>query len=722
MAYLDHAATTPMLPEALEAYVADRAARSATPRPCTRRPPGPAAGGGGPGAGRRGARRPAVRGDLHRRRHRERQPRGQGHLLGPPGGRPGAQPGAWPARSSTTRCWTPCDWLAEHEGAAVELAAGRRARAGSAPTALAASVDRARRRDRAGHRDVGEQRGRHGPAGRRAGRGCAASTASRSTPTRSRRSARCRSTSPASGAAALTVTGHKLGGPVGVGALLLGRDVACTPLLHGGGQERDVRSGTLDVAGDRGVRGRGRDGGQGPAGVRRPARPRCATSWWPRVARGRAGRGLNGDPVDRLPGNAHFSFPGCEGDALLLLLDAQGIACSTGSACSAGVAQPSHVLLAMGADDDAGPLVAAVHPRPHLARRPTSTRWSRALPAAVERAPAGRSAGSRRGRPLADGYARRVRVLAAMSGGVDSAVAAARAVDAGHDVTGVHLALARNPQTYRTGRARLLHAGGLPRRPPGRRRDRHPVLRLGHGRAVPRRRGGRLRRRVRGRPYPQPVPALQREDQVRGGAGPGGRARASTRWSPATTPGSAPTGVLRRSVDLAKDQSYVLAVLTREQLDRSMFPLGDSTKAAGARARRPRAAWPSPTSRTSHDICFIADGDTRGFLAERLGEAPGDIVDAGTGAVLGQHDGRATPTRWASGAGCDLGRPAPDGRPPLRAVDHPGDQHGDGRAGRGAGRVPRGAASVRCGPVGAADDRSSARCSCARTARPCRRR
>ena len=60
----------------------------------------------------------------------------------------------------------------------------------------------------------------------------------------------------------------------------------------------------------------------------------------------------NGDPADRLPGNAHFSFPGCEGDALLLLLDAQGIACSTGSACSAGVAQPSHVLLAMGADDD----------------------------------------------------------------------------------------------------------------------------------------------------------------------------------------------------------------------------------------------------------------------------------------------------------------------------------------------------------------------------------
>jgi cysteine desulfurase len=155
----------------------------------------------------------------------------------------------------------------------------------------------------------------------------------------------------ASGAAALTLTAHKLGGPVGVGALLLGRDVECTPLLHGGGQERDVRSGTLDtpavvafaVAVEAAVKNQqeyaARVGGLRDdlvSGVR-AAIPDAI---------------FNGDPVERLPGNAHFSFPGCEGDALLLLLDAQGIACSTGSACSAGVAQPSHVLLAMGADDD----------------------------------------------------------------------------------------------------------------------------------------------------------------------------------------------------------------------------------------------------------------------------------------------------------------------------------------------------------------------------------
>ena len=155
----------------------------------------------------------------------------------------------------------------------------------------------------------------------------------------------------ASGAAALTLTGHKLGGPVGVGALLLGRDVAATPLLHGGGQERDVRSGTLDTAGvvafsvavETAVK------------TQQEYAARIGALRDDLVARVRGvvpDAILNGDPVNRLPGNAHFSFPGCEGDALLLLLDAHGLACSTGSACSAGVAQPSHVLLAMGADDD----------------------------------------------------------------------------------------------------------------------------------------------------------------------------------------------------------------------------------------------------------------------------------------------------------------------------------------------------------------------------------
>ncbi len=156
----------------------------------------------------------------------------------------------------------------------------------------------------------------------------------------------------ASGATALTITAHKIGGPVGVGALLLAKGVDPVPVLHGGGQERDVRSGTLDapairafaVAADIAAQRRA-DEAKRVAALRDDLIAQVTADVPDAV--------LNGAPPgpDRLPGNAHFSFPGCEGDALLMLLDARGIACSTGSACTAGVAQPSHVLLAMGADE-----------------------------------------------------------------------------------------------------------------------------------------------------------------------------------------------------------------------------------------------------------------------------------------------------------------------------------------------------------------------------------
>ena len=159
----------------------------------------------------------------------------------------------------------------------------------------------------------------------------------------------------ASGVDALTLTGHKLGGPLGIGALVLGREIACTPLLHGGGQERDVRSGTLDTPAVAGL--------SVAASLAVERRPELSArlsglrdDLVRRVLEAVPDAVLNGVPVpsaDRLPGNAHFSFPGCEGDSLLLLLDARGVEVSTGSACSAGVARPSHVLLAMGADEDA---------------------------------------------------------------------------------------------------------------------------------------------------------------------------------------------------------------------------------------------------------------------------------------------------------------------------------------------------------------------------------
>jgi cysteine desulfurase len=156
----------------------------------------------------------------------------------------------------------------------------------------------------------------------------------------------------ASGATALTITAHKIGGPVGVGALLLAKGADPVPVLHGGGQERDVRSGTLDAPAIRAF--------AAAAGVTAQRRAdeakRLAALRDDLIAQVTAAvpdAVLNGPPPgpERLPGNAHFSFPGCEGDALLMLLDARGIACSTGSACTAGVAQPSHVLLAMGADE-----------------------------------------------------------------------------------------------------------------------------------------------------------------------------------------------------------------------------------------------------------------------------------------------------------------------------------------------------------------------------------
>jgi cysteine desulfurase len=150
----------------------------------------------------------------------------------------------------------------------------------------------------------------------------------------------------ATGLDALSISGHKLGAPVGVGALLLRRDLNPVPLLHGGGQERDVRSGTLDTAGILGlatavdIAARRQSHETRRLAALRDSLVRVVIDAVPDAVR-------NGDP-EGLPTIANFSFPGCEGDSLLMLLDAYGIACSTGAACSAGVPEPSHVLLAMG--------------------------------------------------------------------------------------------------------------------------------------------------------------------------------------------------------------------------------------------------------------------------------------------------------------------------------------------------------------------------------------
>ncbi len=259
---------------------------------------------------------------------------------------------------------------------------------------------------------------------------------------------------------------------------------------------------------------------------------------------------------------------------------------------------------------------------------------------------------------LPSGVMNRLRVLAAMSGGVDSAVAAARAADAGHEVTGVHLALSANPSSYRTGARgcctledardarRAADVIGIPfyAWDMAERFDRDVVQDF-----VAEYAAGRT-----------PNPCLRCNEKIKFAAL---LDRALALGFDAVCTGHHARlvgGVLRRSADAGKDQSYVLAVLTRAQLANAMFPLGDSTKAVVREeaARRGLAVADKPDS---HDVCFISDGDTRAFLARRLGSLPGRIVDTG-GHTVGSHDGAYAFT-VGQRKGLRIGRPSPDGRP-----------------------------------------------------------
>jgi tRNA-uridine 2-sulfurtransferase len=255
-----------------------------------------------------------------------------------------------------------------------------------------------------------------------------------------------------------------------------------------------------------------------------------------------------------------------------------------------------------------------------------------------------------------------MKVLAAMSGGVDSAVAAARAVEAGHDVTGVHLALSKNPQSFRSG------AHGCCSK-----EDAHDARRAADVLGIPfyvwdlsdrfaadvvsdfvaEYAAGRT-----------PNPCLRCNEKIKfsavldRGVALGFDAVCTGHYARLIRTGD--DVELYRAVDANKDQSYVLAVLNQHQLRRSYFPLGASLKADVRTEARERglAVAEKPDS---HDICFIANGDTAGFLEQRLGNRPGDIVDV-TGAKVGEHGGSH---RFTIGQrrGLRLGRPASDGQP-----------------------------------------------------------
>ena len=251
-----------------------------------------------------------------------------------------------------------------------------------------------------------------------------------------------------------------------------------------------------------------------------------------------------------------------------------------------------------------------------------------------------------------------MKVLAAMSGGVDSAVAAARAVDAGWEVTGVHLALSRQPATLRTGSRGCCSV-----------EDSHDARRAADVLGIPfyiwdfaerfqadviddfvaEYEAGRT-----------PNPCLRCNEKIKFSAL---LDRALALGFDAVATGHHARlvdGRLLRSVDIGKDQSYVLAVLTPGQLAHAIFPLGDSTKAQ-VRAEAAERGLSVADKPDSHDICFIADGDTQGFLASKLGERPGAIVDA-DGQVLGEHHG-AFGFTVGQRRGLNLTTPAPDGQP-----------------------------------------------------------
>ena len=268
-----------------------------------------------------------------------------------------------------------------------------------------------------------------------------------------------------------------------------------------------------------------------------------------------------------------------------------------------------------------------------------------------------------------------MRIVAAMSGGVDSAVAAARAVEAGHDVTGIHLALSRNPASYRSGARgcctiedsndarRAADVIGIP----------FYVWDLSmrfHDDVVE----DFMDEYAAGR---TPNPCLRCNEKIKFAAvldralALGFDAVATGHYAQLRTGPESEGGLveMHRAVDPGKDQSYVLGVLDQRQLRHSLFPLGDSAKPA-VREEAARRGLLVADKPDSHDICFVADGDNAGWLAEKLADrAPtstgswgGDIVDATSGEVLGRHEG-AFGFTIGQRKGLRLGRPAPDGKP-----------------------------------------------------------
>ena len=257
-----------------------------------------------------------------------------------------------------------------------------------------------------------------------------------------------------------------------------------------------------------------------------------------------------------------------------------------------------------------------------------------------------------------------MRVLAAMSGGVDSAVAAARAVDAGHDVTGVHLALSRTPGTLRTGARGCCTI-----------EDSRDAWRAAEKLGIPYYVWDFSERfqadvvddfvaeYAAGR---TPNPCMRCNEKIKFAAllekalALGFDAVCTGHYAKVVTDADGHKE-LHRAADWAKDQSYVLGVLTAEQLEHAIFPLAETPSKAQVRAEAEERGLSVAKKPDSHDICFIPDGDTRGWLEDHMELAPGRIVDT-QGTELGEHRGAHAYT-VGQRRGLHIGRPAPDGKP-----------------------------------------------------------
>jgi tRNA-specific 2-thiouridylase len=257
-----------------------------------------------------------------------------------------------------------------------------------------------------------------------------------------------------------------------------------------------------------------------------------------------------------------------------------------------------------------------------------------------------------------------MRVLAALSGGVDSAVAAARAVDAGHDVVGVHMALSRTRDQFRTG-----SRGCCSIEDAGDARRAADVLGIPYyvwdlsERFEETVVADFLAEYEAGR---TPNPCVRCNEHIKFAAlldkavALGFDAVCTGHYARIETAADG-SRELHRARDAAKDQSYVLAVMGPERLARAMFPLGDVASKSQTRAEAAARGLSISAKPDSYDICFVADGDTQGFLRDRLGSRPGEVVDA-DGTVVGTHDGAYAYT-VGQRRGLALGRPAVDGKP-----------------------------------------------------------